>query len=628
MNNQALFAVEAHKLLENGQLQEALSICEEGLAKYIDYPVGYLVAVKAAIESEGIDRANQFIDTAKQFIDKEFVEKYLIAEVEKFTEREMQFNKAAAQSHQAMKTDPIDIIHQTDDSNQTNNSPIDKESVYDDFAPDFGEISDDTTAFAPEEIANIENLHTDEIITEELATEENVTSEDHDTSISEVATPKRASIEIDEANLNDIDFDKLNINASSDSSNIGIGNIDTNNINTINIHAVAVNATLTVAKEAMSDEDISNINWAALTADVSEEIALDTQEEVPEVVPSETTEEDTDLPEYDMPLYDTEEVVADELLYNEELTDYSVEEIDSSEEEELTLTEQDIDFALPQEAETEEAVDFDDIAIEDFAIDEAVQEEDTQKTTEQEAIDEVIEPESERNKEDKLGDYQKFASAMQDAFESTIYHQPEAVIPEIEFSAKFDGENPENNDISDEELVIQEVETNYSDEEQTYYTDYSEKYQGMRGFALKFMGKKAPGRKFQSERLNSLPGLNNTPSNISGGSCNMDLAYRPIPQEPAFNIDDIPAMELNNFSFVMDNSRESSGYVAGEEMEDYSASQDGSVAIVSDTMANILAMQGAYIQAIEMLEKLKSMYPDKTDEYQEKIDNYQAKIDK
>lgn len=596
MNNPALFAVEAYKLLENGELQEALSISQEGVNKYVDYPIGYLVAVKAALESEGIDRANQLIETAKQFLAKDFVEEYLNAEVEKYTQREIEHEEEIRTTEQAF------------------HSPINKKNVFGEFATDAGVIND-SVASELEEIDGVNNIVVDDIASieniESLPTEENIAPKDYDIAVSEELNSKNEVDDDEDININEVSVGEVNANEI----NTNVINIDEVNINTIANEKQEFSEE-SISETPLSDEDISNMNWASLTAEIPAEVTLDMQMAMPEVVSDFPLSQNTDLIRDDIPLYDKKEAEANEVSYNEELIDYTAEETDVYEED-ITQEEETEEFELPQEDETKEGVYFDEVAIE----------EDSQETAVQELLTEDIEPESEPSRLDRLGEYQKFANAMQDAFESTIYHQPEVIIPEIEFSAKFDGENPENNDISDEELVIQEVETNYNDEEQTYYNDYSEKYQGMRGFALKFMGKKAPGRKFQSERLNSLPGLNNTPSNISGGSCNMAQAYRPIPQEPAFNIDEIPSMELNNFSFVMDSSNESAAYVAGEEMEDYSASQDGSVAIVSDTMANILAMQGAYSEAIEMLEKLKSMYPDKIEEYQEKIDKLQLKID-
>lgn len=619
MNNPALFAVEAYKLIENGDLQQALSLCDEGLAKYFDYPTAYLVAIKAALEAEGVDRAKEYIDKAKQNIDLDYVAAYLEKEINSFEEKQRI-------REEETKVDEDTISEESEEkgdifSEQSNDMEVPIEENHDNITiDDFAEIG----------------ISSDEIVKEmhnpkDIANKE-VTAEAEDTPIEETVA--------EEMFIDDISVDEI---------------ISEEEL-TVEVMPVEAQIKETLIDEAPTEdnipspEELSDMNWEALTA----EIKLD--EEVP--VPAEKAMsypieeaiyEPIEAVEEQAPLSDFAAMEEVEMLSDignvnqiEDPADIDntnllaeIDEIDIPKDFDIAE-----DFAIPEEVqmpediEQSEEIDYPsmpsvediELNIGDISLPDATLMNAGEGIIAGAAAGEMIDAISDEvsSKADKLGDYQKFASAMQDAFESTIYTQPEAVIPEIEFTAKFDGNNPENNDISDEELVIQEVETNYSDEEYNYYTDYSEKYQGMRGFALKFMGKRASGRKFQANKLNSLPGLNNTPTNIGGATNEVENSYRAIPPAPEFNIDEIPNMELNNFSFNIDARNMN---LSDEEVVDYSESEDDSVAIVSDTMVNILAMQGAYVEAIDMLEKLKTIHPDKTDEYQSKIDSYQAKID-
>lgn len=597
MNNPALFAVEAYKLIENGDLQQALSLCDEGLAKYFDYPTAYLVAIKAALEAEVVDKAKQYIDKAKQNIDLDYVHSYLEKEINSFEEKQRI-------REEETKVDEDTISEESEEkgdifSEQSNDMEVPIEENHDNITiDDFAEIG----------------ISSDEIVKEmhnpkDIANKE-VTAEAEDTPIEETVA--------EEMFIDDISVDEI---ISEEELTVEVMPEEALIEETLTEEVPTENNT-------PSPEELSDMNWEALTAEIKlgeEPVAPSAEEAI-----SESNEKVENL-EYD-PLsnfeameeveipdeYDNLNQMSefDEMIYSEKIstTDDIVipGEVDTTEEFEIPES-----VLMPEEIE----LNIGDIPLAESAFMNA-----GEGIIAGAAAGEMIDAISDEvsSKADKLGEYQKFASAMHDAFESTIYTQPEAVIPEIEFTAKFDGNNPENNDISDEELVIQEVETNYSDEEYNYYTDYSEKYQGMRGFALKFMGKRASGRKFQANKLNSLPGLNNTPTNIGGATNEVENSYRAIPPAPEFNIDEIPNMELNNFSFNIDARNMN---LSDEEVVDYSESEDDSVAIVSDTMVNILAMQGAYGEAIDMLEKLKTINPDKTDEYQSKIDSYQAKID-
>lgn len=597
MNNPALFAVEAYKLIENGDLQQALSLCDEGLAKYFDYPTAYLVAIKAALEAEVVDKAKQYIDKAKQNIDLDYVAAYLEKEINSFEEKQRI-------REEETKVDEDTISEESEEkgdifSEQSNDMEVPIEENHDNITiDDFAEIG----------------ISSDEIVKEmhnpkDIANKE-VAAEAEDTPIEETVAEEKF--------IDDISVDEI---ISEEELTVEVLPVEAHIKETLIEEVPTENNT-------PSPEELSDMNWEALTA----EIKLDGEPVAPsaEEAISESNEKVENL-EYD-PLsnfeameeveipdeYDNLNQMSefDEMIYSEKIstTDDIVipGEVDTTEE-----------FEIPESVQMPEEIE---LNIGDIPLAESAFMNAGEGIIAGAAAGEMIDAISDEvsSKADKLGEYQKFASAMQDAFESTIYTQPEAVIPEIEFTAKFDGNNPENNDISDEELVIQEVETNYSDEEYNYYTDYSEKYQGMRGFALKFMGKRASGRKFQANKLNSLPGLNNTPTNIGGATNEVENSYRAIPPAPEFNIDEIPNMELNNFSFNIDARNMN---LSDEEVVDYSESEDDSVAIVSDTMVNILAMQGAYVEAIDMLEKLKTIHPDKTDEYQSKIDSYQAKID-
>lgn len=614
MNNPALFAVEAYKLIENGDLQQALSLCDEGLAKYFDYPTAYLVAIKAALEAEVVDKAKQYIDKAKQNIDLDYVHSYLEKEINSFEEKQRirkEENHANDEANSQESEEQVDML-----SVQSNDMEVPIEENHDNITiDDFAEIG----------------ISSDEIVKEmhnpkDIANKE-VTAEAEDTPIEETVA--------EEMFIDDISVDEI---ISEEELTVEVLPVEALIEETLTEEVPTENNT-------PSPEVISDMNWEALTA----EIKLDREPVAPsaEEAISESNEKVENL-EYD-PLSNFEAMEEVEMLsgignvnQTENLADTDntnllaeIDEIDIPKDFDIAE-----DFAIPEEVqmpediEQSEEIDYPsmpsvediELNIGDISVPDATLMNAGEGIIAGAAAGEMIEAISDEvsSKADKLGEYQKFASAMQDAFESTIYTQPEAVIPEIEFTAKFDGNNPENNDISDEELVIQEVETNYSDEEYNYYTDYSEKYQGMRGFALKFMGKRASGRKFQANKLNSLPGLNNTPTNIGGATNEVENSYRAIPPAPEFNIDEIPNMELNNFSFSIDARNMN---LSDEEVVDYSESEDDSVAIVSDTMVNILAMQGAYVEAIDMLEKLKTNNPDKTDEYQSKIDSYQAKID-
>jgi len=62
-----LFAIEAEQLLLAGMTDEAIDLCEDGINAFPDYLAGYVVIIKAFIDTKQIEKASSYLSTALDY---------------------------------------------------------------------------------------------------------------------------------------------------------------------------------------------------------------------------------------------------------------------------------------------------------------------------------------------------------------------------------------------------------------------------------------------------------------------------------------------------------------------------------------------------------------------------------
>lgn len=167
--------------------------------------------------------------------------------------------------------------------------------------------------------------------------------------------------------------------------------------------------------------------------------------------------------------------------------------------------------------------------------------------------------------------------------------------------------------------------------------EHLKKYIDMKGFIgmLTSVGIYNSERKFKASDLGIVGGLSIFPIKQISDLPQKRYFYDKLPEPPAFIIDSPPILKnfSEEFGFNLsdintikpaapDNSHQEINSAYTEDFDDDASEKPD---IITDTIANILMMQGAYSQAVDAFAQLIDLYPDKKEFYEAKILEAQGK---
>ncbi len=162
--------------------------------------------------------------------------------------------------------------------------------------------------------------------------------------------------------------------------------------------------------------------------------------------------------------------------------------------------------------------------------------------------------------------------------------------------------------------------------------EYYQKYVNMHGFAKRLISNKS--NILQKHNSNDLkfPLESNSISVFASYSKNNRHNYVGLPNVPDFNLehnfyDENSLENINNdFGINFNNTKIEINEFDKQDLYENEDNDDSKQEIITDTIANILMMQGAYKQAKEAFEDLALKNPDKADYYNQKIQEIENKI--
>ncbi len=559
-SNPALFAVEAEKLLENGNFSDALSLCEDGINKYADYASGYIIAIKASFKLNDLDKAENLLKRANKKFRKNKAIQSLADEL-------AQLRDIASQIIEEIPQEPEEII---EDEPIPSVSEERAEEIAENITEEVPNIIEDVEIpqVMEQDTFDIDNMDINSIQEE---TPEEISEEIHNV-IEDIEIPQ--VMEQDTFDINNIDIDSIDINSIQEETPEEISEEIHNVIEDVEIPQVMEQDTF----------DIDNMDINSIQEETPEEISEEIHNVIEDIEIPQVMEQDT----FDINNIDIDSIYIDSI----------------------------------QEETTEEII-----------------EEDPIETVSEELIDDLTEETAdpaERNEDFVRNLSLKLNLAAQNAEIET--REDELIQQAEKYNFAEDTYEDELGEIGEETLEdIPYLEETINIEIPEHYAIYKD----MKGFANKLVSQNTnPNRKFKAENLATLPGLDNSPINQFSNFAQLKYHYKELPNPPQFPIDTpIDLKELSNdFGFDIAKISNISPKFSDNTMIDNKlidnrseygeANQDSNTEIVTDTIANILMLQGAFAQAAEAYKELSKKYPDKEDFYNNKITEALEKANK
>ncbi len=174
--------------------------------------------------------------------------------------------------------------------------------------------------------------------------------------------------------------------------------------------------------------------------------------------------------------------------------------------------------------------------------------------------------------------------------------------------------------VTSAELVEEEIPTHLTE------------YIGLKGFAEKMMYSDSVfDRKIRARHLSLIPGLDNSPIRELRYIQKKTYSYQSLPQEPEYCVQALmPKDGQSDFAslFGFKSFQEQSAHIIADTIELNSSKKtatDVKKDIITETIANIYVLQGAYQEAIKAYSDLAEQYPDKREYFEKKISDTIAK---
>ncbi len=174
-----------------------------------------------------------------------------------------------------------------------------------------------------------------------------------------------------------------------------------------------------------------------------------------------------------------------------------------------------------------------------------------------------------------------------------------------------------------EEFLANDINSEAEDVEETMPAHLMQ-YVGLKGFVNRFSyADDLFDKRIKSRKLDLIPGLDNSPIRDRRQLSKRIFHYQCLPQEPDFCVqNDIVKEQFEDFSSLFGFKSQISDEIIPPEL---TVSAEPKREIITETIANIYVLQGAYSEAIKAYTELARLYPDKKDYFEKKNQEAQAK---
>ncbi len=606
-----LFAVEAEQLLLAEMYEEAIELCNAGLNVYPEYASAYGIIARALQQLDRRAEAVEIINNAiKQFPTNRLlktiaddIENQPLASPEvnsQSTENKSEFSlddlvSSASDNNPLISNDEIFDIDSTttddeENSMQTSEDILqelkeeDQEFDWSAFTDSAQSIDTNNNDFNIDEVVNEQNQDDNEVNIEdfnidEVVNEQNQNSDDvnlEDFNIDEVVNEQIQNS--DDVNLEDFNIDEVVNEQNQDDNEV---NIDDVNLEDFNIDEVV--------NEQNQDDNEINIDDVNL-----EDFNID------EVV-NEQNQDDNEVNIDDVNLEDfnIDEVVNGNIEIEEEIADYQTDE-DTSENEDLLAQ-------LYEDIENEDS----NTPIEGHVSNDEFL---TNLTTKLEIVNSSLPKLTPEEEAMAQAQVYNFAES---TYEDELGEIDDTIQPEIQ--------------IEDIETASEKLKTKSDDENESPIPEHLLEYVGMKGFASKLMTAEAMfDKKIKARNLSLIPGMDNSPIRDLRFIQKKTYSYQSLPIEPEFCVQPmLPKDGQADFAglFGFKSFQEVNTHIidSSEEAKANKSTTDVKKDIITETIANIYVLQGAYQEAIKAYSDLAEQYPDKREYFEKKISDTIAK---
>lgn len=580
-----LFAVEAEQLLLAEMYEEAIELCNSGLNVYPEYASAYGIIARALQQLGRSSEATEIINNAvKQFPTNRLL-KTIAEDIELQTSNLETIAKNLDDSKNSKSDfDLDDMIQSTIDNNPFHN--------FDSIIPE------DNDGLANFEHNEIEQISDNEFVV--------IPSEEVDNSLDDIVINTNDKIDsynsiLDETINPDSDFniDDLFSNNIPSSNEIHTTDEQNSNINLdieqeLNELVSNANVEINTIDTFIANEGL-DIDAEIGTSSLSDIEQYETIKSDEQINPLETFAENN-ISDFNIEVTNNlEEHVSDNFDSEFEESDYAEDSIEDNSENEALLAQ------LYNEIDAEDE-DTSPIAghvnNDDFLLNL------TAKLSAVNSALPVISPEA-----DPLASAQVYDFS-QSTYEDELGEIDEEIISELPFAASTD------NSI---ENAQEEIPTHLA------------QYVGLNGFALKLMRSDSVfDRKIRSRHLSLIPGLDNSPIRELRYIQKKTYSYQSLPQEPDYCVKALlPKDDQSDFAslFGFKSFQEQSSHIIDNSIETNASKSSTEVKkdLITETIANIYVLQGAYQEAINAYSDLADQYPDKREYFEKKIRDTIAK---
>jgi hypothetical protein len=207
----------------------------------------------------------------------------------------------------------------------------------------------------------------------------------------------------------------------------------------------------------------------------------------------------------------------------------------------------------------------------------------------------------------------------------------ETAVEEVKYEKYNFAESTYKDELGDISDVLLDVDTTKQTENNIEVIEIEEelathlkKYVGVTGFVSKFTN--APDffdKRIKSRKLDLIPGLDNSPIRDSRQMSKRIFHYQCLPQEPDLCIQhDTIKEHFEDFSSLFGFKSSINEEIIKPEITE---SNKPKHELITETIANIYVLQGAYTEAIKAYTELSLIYPEKSEYFENKIKDTQSK---
>lgn len=608
-----LFAVEAEQLLLAEMYEEAIELCNAGLNVYPEYASAYGIIARALQQLDRRTEAVEIINNAiKQFPTNRLlktvaddIENQPLAQAQMIpqsTDNKSEFDlddlvSSASDNNPLINNDVIFDIDSTEPDDEDNSMQT-SEEILQELKEEDQEF--DWAAFTSTAQSSDINIQDIDITNSKVDTEE--------FNIDELVNSKE--VEITDA---EVDAEEFNLDDLVNSQDAEVDAEEFNLDDLINSQDVEITDTEVDTEEFNLDDLVaSQVEEISKTEVDAEEFNLDdlVNSQVDEI-----TDEDVDTKDFniddlvnnqDVEIID-DEVATDDFDIDELVNNQDEEEIDDYETDEDTSENEALLAQLYEDIEDED----NDIEIEGHVSNDEFL---TNLTTKLEIVNSALPKLAPEEEAMAQAQVYNFAES---TYEDELGEIDDSIVTEVP-----------TDDIQTE-IIPEIVESNNEDE--SPIPEHLLEYVGLKGFASKLMYAEVMfDKKIKARNLSLIPGMDNSPIRDLRFVLKKTYSYQSLPNEPEFCVQSIlPKDGQADFAglFGFKSFQETNAHIIDSSVEEKAnrTTKEVKKDIITETIANIYVLQGAYQEAIKAYSDLAEQYPDKREYFEKKISDTIAK---